>query len=213
MSKRRTVITHVLILISQVNRFAHDNHIRAAAPSLANARIKNGAFKFWVNANKQDLACMIDVFNSRRTYVSTAVARRKLGIISPALNVAALSFDQSLQCKRGLSRRKIPDETRNLFTLHCCCSSRKRFGPRCWSQLPVLTQIRCIQTLAAQTIPYEAGFVRNPLFVHAIVVARQKAHYFTAFGINANVGAKRVHHVDRLCFGQFPRARSESIGL
>ena len=74
---------------------------------------------------------MIDVFNSSRTYVSTAVARRKLGIVSPALNVAALSFDQSFQCKRGLSRRNIPDETRNLFTLHYCCSSRKRFGPRC----------------------------------------------------------------------------------
>ena len=39
---------------------------------------------------------MIDVFNSRRTDICTTVAHRKLGIVSPALNVAALSFDHSL---------------------------------------------------------------------------------------------------------------------
>ena len=45
------------------------------------------------------------------------------------------------------------------------------------------------------------------------MVARQKAHDFAAFGINADVRAKRVHHVDRFGLGQFPRTGGESVGF
>ena len=45
------------------------------------------------------------------------------------------------------------------------------------------------------------------------MVARQKAHDFAALGIHADVGAKRIHHIDALGLAEFPRAGSKGVGL
>ena len=45
------------------------------------------------------------------------------------------------------------------------------------------------------------------------MIARQDAHHLAPLAINADIAAKRVHHVDGLGLGQFPRARGKGIGL
>jgi hypothetical protein len=70
-----------------------------------------------------------------------------------------------------------------------------------------------VEALAAQAITGETGLVGDPLLVHGLVQARQNAHDLVAAGIDADVAADGVEHIDRLGLLQLPRPRHEGIGL
>src|SRR5690606_23636739 len=83
---------------------------------------------------------------------------------------------------------------------------RQGFIPRSGTQLAVLAHPRAVQTTRLQAVDGVAALVRQPLFVDALVHARQHAHDFGAARVGADVGAERVHHVDGLGLLQLPRA-------
>ena len=58
-----------------------------------------------------------------------------------------------------------------------------------------------------------AGLVGNPFLVHGLVEARQNPHHLAAAGIDADGGAHRIHHVDRLGLAEFPRPRRKRVGF
>ena len=56
----------------------------------------------------------------------------------------------------------------------------------------------------------------HPKVTEAIIKATgklQNAHDFTSLGIHTDVGPQRIHHVDALSLGQFPRASSKGVRL
>ena len=117
------------------------------------------------------------------------------------------------QGKGCFNRNQIAHQTGNLGTFHGFGSRGQRLAPCCGLQLAGDTHIRLVQTLRPQAIPDKTGFVGNPFLVHAIMVARQDAFDFAPLGIDPNVGAKRVHHVNRFGLGQLPRTGGEGIGF
>ena len=64
--------------------------------------------------------------------------------------------------------------------------------------LPLFAHVGLIEPLRAQTVDHVARLVGNPFLVDVIVGARQDAHHLAAAGVDADGGAERVHHVDRL---------------
>ena len=58
-----------------------------------------------------------------------------------------------------------------------------------------------------------AGLVVRPLLVDVLVEAGQRAHHLAAAGVEADIGADPVHHVDRRNLAQLPGPRLERIGL
>ena len=58
-----------------------------------------------------------------------------------------------------------------------------------------------------------AGLVVRPLLVDVLVEPRQRAHHLALARVEADVGADRVHHVDRRDLAQLPGPRLEAVGL
>src|SRR5690606_34704927 len=74
----------------------------------------------------------------------------------------------------------------------------QRLVPRGNAQLAVFTNVGLVQTLAGQTVDRIAALVRQPLFVDALVQARQHAHDLGPARIGADVRTQGVHDVDGL---------------
>src|SRR6185503_14871692 len=63
----------------------------------------------------------------------------------------------------------------------------------------------------AEPVDGEARLVGNPLLVDVLVEARQDAQHGWAAGIDPNVRADGIEHVDRFRLAQFPGPRDEGI--
>ena len=200
-------------VIRQIRLRPDPSDTRPFEPCLADTRIQNRCLFPWVRADEQDHLGIVDLFNRGVADIAGAVARWQLGPVRAAFDVAAHAFDHLLEAERRFGGGEITHQSCNLLALHRVRRSRQSFGPACFAQLSILTNVGCVQTLAAQAIPNKARLVGNPFLIHAVMIAREEAHDFTAFGVHANVGAKRIHHVDGFCFGQFPRTGGESVGL
>ena len=201
------------VVVGQIDSFTNQTNSCTFQPCLADAGIQNRGFGPWVSADDLDHLGVVDIFDRCGTNIGRTVACWHFRLVGARLDRTAQTFDQLFQAVGSFNRCKIADDASNLFALHRCGGSGKRLAPVRFAQFTVFTDVWGVQTLTAQAIPNETCLVRNPLFVHAVVVARQNAHHFTAFGVNADVATQRVHHVDGFGFGQFPRACGESVRL
>ena len=80
-------------------------------------------------------------------------------------------------------------------------------------QPSVDAHIGLIQPLRTQTVDHVTGFVGYPLLVHLLIGAREDAQDFTSARVDADRGADRVHHVDRLRLVELPGTRCKGIGF
>ena len=127
--------------------------------------------------------------------------------------MAAQPLDQPLQRKGRLDRDQIADQPGNPLALHRLGYRRQSLAPARTAQLATLADVGRIEPLTPQAVPDEAGLVADPFLIHAVVVARDDPHHFAALGIDADVAAQSVHHVDGLGLGQLPRPRGKGVGL
>ena len=97
--------------------------------------------------------------------------------------------------------------------LHLAGNGGEGFVPGRRPQSAVVTQVRLIEPLRSQPVDDVAGLVGNPLLVHLVVGAGQNTHDLAPARVDANGGAERVHHVDRLGLVEFPRPRRKRVGL
>ena len=211
--QRRPVIADMGIVIGQVDRLTDQTNLRATRPGATDARVQHRGFIAGVRADQQQHLGAVDVGNRRRADIGRAVPGGQARAIGAAFDGAAQTFDQLLETERSLDRDQIADQTRDLAALHRAGDGFQRLGPRGRAQLAVLADIGPVKALATQPVPDETRLVVDPFFVHAVIVARQDAHDFAALGVNADVAAQSVHHVDGFGLGQFPRAGREGIGL
>ncbi len=195
--QQRRAVAQMIVIIGQIDRRAHQRHIRTAGPCLADTGVQHRCFHRGVRADQHHGLRVIQIFDRGGPDIARPVARRQLRAIGPAFDNAALPFDQLFQCICRLDRGKVTDQTGDSLTLHRSSGSGQCFGPVSFAQFTVFTNIGRVQTLAAQSVPDETGFIGNPFLVHAIMVARQKAHDFAALGIHTDVRPERIHHVDR----------------
>ena len=154
------IISHMCVLISQINGLADQPHIGTTRPSTANTRVEHRRFLARVGANQLNHLRGIDVFNAGRANISRAVTSRQLCTVRAAFDVSTLPFNKLLQRKGRFHRRKISDKAR-YFTGAFDFFARKAQGlaPARGTQLAVFANIGRIQALAAQTVPYKTGFV------------------------------------------------------
>ena len=211
--QRSAVGADVFVIIGQIRSGADQPHIGTLQPGLADTGVQNRRFVARVGADQQDRLRHIDILNRRSAHIGRAVANGEAGIVGAAFHRTAQTFDELFQGKGRLDRDQIADQTGNFLALHGRCHGVQRLGPCGGAQFAINAHIGLVQTLATQTVPDEPGLVRNPLFVHAVVVARQDPHHFAALGVHADVRAKRVHHVDGFGLGQLPGAGGKRIGF
>ena len=211
--QQRRAVAQMVVVIGQIDSGAHQGDVSPTRPGFTDTRVKHRCFHGGVCADQHDGLCRVQIFDRGGSDIARPVARRQLRAIGTAFHNAALPFDQLFQCICSLDRRKVTDQTGNILTLHRSSGSGQCFGPISFAQLTVFANIGRVQTLTAQTVPDETGFIGNPFLVHAVVVARQKAHDFAAFGIHTDVRPKRIHHINRFCLGQFPRPCGEGVGF
>ena len=210
----RTVGAQMGVIIGQIDRFADDRDLCTTRPRLADARVQNRGLGAGVGADEQNGAGGVDILDRGGPDIGRAVARRQFRAINAAFDRTALPLDQLFQRKGRLDRGQIAHQTGQLFgTFDLGSGQRQRLGPACRAQRAVVADIGLVQPLAAQAVPDIAGFVAQPFFVHAVMVARQDAHDFAALGVDANVRPQRVHHVDGFSLGQLPWPRGEGIGF
>ena len=189
-------------------------HVSASRPGSANACVQHRRLGARVCPQKQNGPRLIDILDARIAHISRPVGRGQRRAVGPALDHAAQTFDQSLEAEGRLGRGKIANKARQRFRArHGRGRSGKRLGPGRGPQFAILAQIGAVQPLAAQPVPDKACLVGNPFFVHAVVVARQDAHDFATLGIDPDVAAQRVHHVDGFCLGQFPGTGGKGVGF
>ena len=79
-------------------------------------------------------------------------------------------------------------------------------------QPAVLADVGPVEALDPQPVGHVARLVGDPLLVHGIVVARQDAQHLASPRIDADVGADRIHDVDRLGLAQLPGPIDEGPG-
>ena len=77
----------------------------------------------------------------------------------------------------------------------------------------VFADVRLVEPLTAHPVPDKARPVREPFLVHAIMVAGQYPHHLAALGVDPDVRAQRIHHVDGFGLRQFPGPGGEGVGL
>ena len=80
----------------------------------------------------------------------------------------------------------------------------ERLCPGRGAQLAVLAHPGPVEPAALQSVDGEAGFVAEPFLVHVFIDPRQDAQHLGAAGIDADVRADRVQHVDAVDLRQFP---------
>ena len=76
-----------------------------------------------------------------------------------------------------------------------------------------MTHIGPIEPLALQPVIGEAGAITDPFLVDVLVQARQHPQHLAATGVDPDIAADRIQHVDRLGLAQLPRAGIEGVGL
>jgi len=162
MRQCRAVGAHMFVIISQVDRLADEGDIRALRPSLADTGVQNRHLNRRVCADQQNFLCGIKLFDRRRPNISATVARRQLGVVGAAFNMATKTLDHGFQSICGLGWGKIANEARHLLAAHRSRRSAQRLGPAGFAQLTVFANIGRVQPLAAQAVPHETGLVGNP---------------------------------------------------
>ena len=209
--KRCAVGANVGVIVGQIDSFTNQTNSCATQPRFADTGVQNWRFNTWVGADHENVVSVIDVFDQRGADISGTVTSRQTRLVGTRLNLAAQTFDQGFEAECGFDVRQIANQTSDFLALHRRSNSGQSFVPASFAQLAVLADIRRVQTLAAQAVPNVTRLIGNPLFVYAIVVARQDTHDLAAFGINADVRTKRIHHVDGFGLGQFPRTSGERV--
>ena len=69
---------------------------------------------------------------------------------------------------------------------HLRSNRRERFRPRGCAQRAVFANVGTIEPLGAEPVNDVAGFIRDPLFVHGAIEARQNAHHLASAGIDTD---------------------------
>ena len=198
--------------IGQIDLRTNTRDCGTLRPCLADTRVQHGCFHNRIRSDQQEVFCLIDLFNRGITGISSTVAHRQFGPVCSAFHNTALPFDQLFQAVSGLGRGQITNQTGQFG----CPFDRfrglgQRLTPACGPQLAIFADVWTVQTLAAQTIPDKTGFVGNPFLVHTVMVTRQEPHDFAPLGVDANIRAQRVHHIDAFRLGQLPRTRGKGI--
>ena len=209
----------IVVIIFKVCLLADhpDFHIRME-PMLALPGVEHSRFQPWVGAHKQNRICL---FNALKSWVEdiarATIFRIKRRAILAAVHVFnAVLAKKRLQGKHVFHRREITGNGANLFGISAferLGDSSKSLVPTGRGQLAALFHIRLIKTLRFKPIKNEARLVGNPLFVDGVIHPRHNAHHFAHAAIHPNGRAQRIHYVNALSLGQFPRPRLEGVRL
>ena len=173
-------------------------------------RVHQRCFAAQVATNQQD---HVRIFDARNGGVEVYGRQRRRIICKPGLT--ALKHGRACKHARGkhcFAIDLIACDYRSIagpIGLDCV----KRLGPAGCNKLPILTDIRLVQTTMREAIHGMACLIRRPFFVYIIIDARKRPQHGPAPAIKADIGADCVHHVDGWCLFQLPWACFESIRL
>ena len=211
--------TEISVGIGQIGLLADDADQQVAlTPALADARIEHRCLAARISADQHDRIGLLDAGDGRIEQIAGAAIfrmQRRAGIARIDV-LDAERGHQRFQREHVLDRAELPRQGANLAAVgraHLVGDQREGFLPRRRPQPAVLAYIRLIEALRAQAVDDMPRLVGNPLFVHVFIGARQNAHDFAAARVDADGGADRVHHVDRLGLDQFPGTGREGVGL
>ena len=212
--QRYAARTGIGIIIGQIHTLGADNrHLGPFGPRLADPSVQHRRLVAWVGPDQNDFPSRINIFNRSIAHIGRPVAGWQNRAVCPAFDRSTQPLHKLPERKHRLDRRQIPHQRGNLLALHRACGGGQRLTPAGGLQFAVHADIGFVQPLTAQTVPDKAGLVGNPFLVHAVMIARQNAHHFTALCVHPDIAAQRIHHVDGFGLGQLPRAGSERIRL
>ena len=216
--KHRWLITQESRVIGKIHFWPDNTNWQAGGqPVPANACIQHSSLDAWIAADDQQSVRVINASNGRVKEVSRPRSAN-FGTILPTIDIATAHFaKQCFQREHSLGIDLITCNRRHrrwLCLFHLCRYRLERIIPAGRRKTAVTTpQIRPVKTLAAQPIHRIAGFVRNPFLVDVLIQPGQHTHHLRSTGINTDVTAKRVHHVNGLGLVQLPGSRGKGIGL
>src|SRR5262245_4080176 len=186
--------------------------------ALEDAGVEHRGLNPRIGADQQNGVGLLDAFDGGVEQISGAAEFWiELRSVLTAVDVGRTKLlGESLQREHLFGSGKIADDCRKTFAVEAAQSfsdGAESLVPGDRLELAVPPEIRPVETLHAQAVPHMARLVRNPFFVDGVVHPRQEAKDLAAAAIDTNVGAERVHDVDRLGLGKFPGPGDEGVGL
>ena len=191
-------------------------HMAAVQVALADARVQHRRFEARIGADQQDRIGLVDAADAGVEDVAAARAVEH-GAVLAAVDVGrAEARHQVLQRHHRFGVALIAGDGRDLAALELAQllgDGREGLVPGRLDELAGLAHIRPVEPLVAQAVDGVTGLVGDPLLVDVVVHPRQHAHDLRAARVDADVGAQRIQHVDRLGLGELPRPRLVGVGL
>ena len=214
LGQQRRVIAQPFDLVGQVHFRADREQLGPALDRLADAGVHQRRFPAQVGADQQDDVRRLQI-GERRVEHDRRQARHIIGKagLPTFQHRAAQLLDQQLASEHRLAIEQVAGDRRHAAAMLDSGDRLERFFPGRRHQLAILADERLVEPLAHQAIDIVPGLVRRPFLVHVIIDARHGAQHLATAAVEADVGADRIHHVDRVGLLQFPRPRFERIGL
>ena len=216
--QQRRVVAEMIVAVGQIGRLA-DQPDREAAHRMPfpKARVDQRRFPARIGAHDQAGIGFLDSGDGRVEQIARAGAGRELRALLAAVDMGrAEGREQVLEHRHRLAVGEIPgdggDAVRSGLA-HPFRDRGERFRPACRRQLAVLPYIGRVEPLAAQPVAGEPRLVGEPLLVDVLVQERNHPLHLAVPGIDPDVAAHRVHHVDGFGLGEFPGPRVEGVGL
>src|SRR5215472_426891 len=159
---------------------------------------------------------VLDASNRRIEEVPGALPRVELGAVLPTIEAGRAQTDQQLlQRKHRFGVAQVAGNCCDALARNCFEPLRSKFEGLVpiHRSLAIAADIRPVEPLADKPVDGIAGLVGNPLFVYCLVYPRQHTQHLRSPRVDPDVAADGIHHVDRLCLLQLPRASDEGIGL
>jgi hypothetical protein len=211
-------MAEMVIRIGEVGPLADHPDRHAARPEgAADAGIEHRRLAPRIGADDEDGVGPVDAGNAGVEQIAgpaAAAAERRMRLA--AIDMGHLeALHHELEGEHLLDRGEIADQRRHARWrggLDPLGGQRQRLRPAGRAQPAAVTDIGPIEALRLQPVPDEAGLVGDPLLVHVLMGARQDPHHLATARIEADVGADRVHHVDRFDLAQLPGAPAELVG-
>src|SRR5438034_7075368 len=185
--------------------------------ALAQPRVHQRGFRARVRAEEQTNIRPLDAADRRVEQVAGAATRIELGAVLATIEARrSHPAEELLQREHRFGIAQIARDRRDSFAgnlLEPIRDKIKGLPPINLAQLAVAANVWAIKPPPDQPVDRETRLVRDPLFVHRLVEARQDAHYLRTAGIDPDIAADSVEDIDRFGLAKLPRPGDEGIGL
>ena len=212
-------VAEPLIGVGQIRLRPDQRNLGAVLqPGLADAGVEHRRLGPGIGADQEDCVRLVHAGNGGVEQVARApVLRVQLGAELAAIVVRRAELaEQRLEREHLLDGAKVARDGADALAASLADAHgdfAEGVVPGDLFELAAHAHIRPVEPLALQRVNGGARLVRDPFLVHGVMVARQDAEHLAAAAVDADVGAKPVHHVDGLGLAQLPGPRGVGIGL